>query len=79
MSEGIFQNGKRKTENGKLFFFFLSHNQKIAYEYQHIQNRQWLGYFCALRSSGERSIVDLCEHLRCKQGAKRANQNDFSF
>ena len=28
MSEGIFRNGKRKTENGKLFFFFLSHNPK---------------------------------------------------
>ena len=42
-----------------------------------IQNRQWLGYFCALRSGGKRSIVSLCEHLRRQQGAKRANQNDF--
>lgn len=45
--------------------------------YPLIQNRQWLGYFCALCRVGKRSIVDLCEHLRRKQGAKRANQNDF--
>ncbi len=42
-----------------------------------VQNRQWLGYFCALCSVGKRSILGVCEHLRRKQGAKRANQNDF--
>ena len=33
--------------------------------------------FCALRRSEKRSIQEVCEHLRCKQGAKRGNQNKF--
>ena len=30
------------------------------------KNRRRLGYFCALRRGGKRSIVSLCEHLRRK-------------
>ena len=38
------QNAKFKMQNAKLVLFF--------------QNRQWLGYFCALRSDGKRSILN---------------------